>query len=286
MRQLVFEDQMQNPFDFKLPLSAIFVKYFIFFFNLVAFILGLVLIGTSISTAVYYSSGQALSEIYLEKYASLPIFIGIVGFFLSGLCFVGCWGAMKESWGMLMGYAISLIIVCVCLFIGGICGYVYSDSVEETVKDMAISSITKWCPGDPGSIGWDGIQESYECCGVDSYQDWADKSTTFNNTRTGEAVNDLAIKNLADIPEYPIPDSCCDLKEMNLTKRKNCGIQKNPIPWSEGCLNKIEYDMVEHLGKIAGVAVGISVFEILTIGLSFCLARHVAKKDEFYKTMA
>ena len=37
-----------NPFDFKLPLGAIFVKYAIFFFNFLAFILGLVLIGVSL----------------------------------------------------------------------------------------------------------------------------------------------------------------------------------------------------------------------------------------------
>jgi len=101
---------MQNPFDFKLPLSAIFVKYSIFLFNLVAFICGLILLGISVSTAVTYSAGQPLENIYDEKYASLPIFIGIAGVFLSGLCFVGCWGAMKESWGMLMGYAIRLVI--------------------------------------------------------------------------------------------------------------------------------------------------------------------------------
>ena len=63
------------------------------------------------STAVSYSAGSALENIYDEKYASLPIFIGIAGVFLSGLCFVGCWGAMKESWGMLMGYAIRLVTV-------------------------------------------------------------------------------------------------------------------------------------------------------------------------------
>ena len=39
---------MPNPFDFKLPLSAIFVKYSIFLFNLVAFICGLVLLGISV----------------------------------------------------------------------------------------------------------------------------------------------------------------------------------------------------------------------------------------------
>ena len=39
---------MQNPFDFKLPLGAIVVKYSIFFFNFIAFIFGLILLGISV----------------------------------------------------------------------------------------------------------------------------------------------------------------------------------------------------------------------------------------------
>ena len=33
--------------------------------------------------------------------------------------------------------------MCLCLFIGGICGYVYSDTVEATVEKMANNSISK-----------------------------------------------------------------------------------------------------------------------------------------------
>jgi len=276
MRQLVFEDQMPNPFDFKLPLSAIFVKYSIFLFNLVAFICGLILLGISCSTAVAYSAGQPLENIYDEKYASLPIFIGITGVFLSGLCFVGCWGAMKESWGMLMGYAISLIIVCLCLFIGGICGYVYSDTVEETVEKMAHNSINQWCPDGPTDFAWESIQESYQCCGVNSYKDWANNKN-YKYWRTGQAVLDAKM-NVSDLRPYPVPDSCCG--------KENCGLESKTEPYTKGCLEAIEHNLEDNLAKIAGAAVGISVFEIIVICLSFFLARHFAKKDEFYKTMA
>ena len=34
--------------------------------------------------------------------------------------------------------------MCLCLFIGGICGYVYSDTVEATVENMANNSICKF----------------------------------------------------------------------------------------------------------------------------------------------
>ena len=42
----------------------------------------------------------------------------------------------------------------------------------------------------------------------------------------------------------------------------------------------------DNLGKIAGAAVGISLFEIGVIVLSFILAKQYAKKDEFYRNLA
>lgn len=269
---------MQNPFDFKLPLSAIFVKYSIFLFNFVAFICGLILLGISVSTAVSYGAGQPLESIYDEKYASLPIFIGIAGVFLSGLCFVGCWGAMKESWGMLMGYAISLIIVCICLFIGGICGYVYSDQVEDTIETMANNMLEQWCPDSVQTKAFEAIQENYKCCGVNDFKDWSNNKN-YKYWRTGQAVLDLAASS-DNIPDHPVPDSCCqDYKE-------NCGLKNETTLYPKGCLEAIEHNLEENLAKIAGAAIGISIFEIITISLSFFLARHFAKKDEFYKTMA
>ena len=42
----------------------------------------------------------------------------------------------------------------------------------------------------------------------------------------------------------------------------------------------------DNLGKIGSVAVGISLFEIGVIVLSFILAKQYAKKDEFYRNLA
>merc|ERR1711917_142184 len=199
---VILQDQMPNPFDFKLPLSAIFVKYSIFLFNLVAFICGLILLGISCSTAVAYSAGQPLENIYDEKYASLPIFIGIAGVFLSGLCLV----------------------------IGGICGYVYSDTVEETVEKMAHNSINQWCPDGPTDFAWESIQESYQCCGVNSYKDWANNKN-YKYWRTGQAVLDAKM-NVSDLRPYPVPDSCCGTE--------NCGLDSKTEPYTKGCLEAIE----------------------------------------------
>ena len=96
----------------------------------------------------------------------------------------------------------------------------------------------------------------------------------------GQAVLDLGITS-SDLVDYPVPDSCCqDPKE------ENCGLKNDTTLYTKGCLEAIEHNLEDNLAKIAGAAIGISIFEIITISLSFFLARHFAKKDEFYKTMA
>ena len=143
-----------------------------------------------------------------------------------------------------------------------------------------ISFLDQWCPDGPTDFAWETIQESYQCCGVNSYKDWANNKN-YKYWRTGQAVLDAKM-NVSDLRPYPVPDSCCNTKET----RKNCGLDSNTTPYSKGCLEAIEHNLEDNLAKIAGAAVGISVFEIIVICLSFFLARHFAKKDEFYKTMA
>ena len=148
-----------------------------------------------------------------------------------------------------------------------------------------ISFLDQWCPDGPTDFAWEAIQESYKCCGVNSYKDWANNKN-YKYWRTGQAVIDQKITNVSEIREYPVPDSCCEPETPETHGKKNCGLDPKTKPYSKGCLEAIEHNLEDNLAKIAGAAVGISVFEIIVICLSFFLARHFAKKDEFYKTMA
>jgi len=268
----------ENSFDFKLPLSAVFVKYAIFFFNFLAFILGLVLIGTSISVAGDYASGQPLSVLFHDNYGSLPIFIGISGIILSLLCFFGCFGAMKESWGMLICYGVSLTLLCLCILIGGICGYVYRDQVEDMVKTSAEHSITNWCPHSTGAFGWNSTQHNLACCGAKSPADWNEKSDVFHLMALGRIAELKLNETIAR--KVPVPDACCK------TQTEDCGLKSASEIYKDGCLQSLEGSMQDNLGKIGSVAVGISLFEIGVIVLSFILAKQYAKKDEFYRNLA
>ena len=243
-----------NPFDFKLPLSAIFVKYTIFFFNFLAFILGFVLIGTSIrkefavlwvvictrstltnslSVALDYTTDKPFSALWDDNYGSLPIFIGITGIILTLLCFFGCFGALKESWGMLICYGISLLVLCLCILIGGICGYVYIDQVEGVFQSTATHSIINWCPNTMS--GWETTQQSLECCGAKSYKDWSETSEVFRLMAMGQIVElNLPKESQRDVP---VPDSCCKKHE------KHCGLKLEPEINKNGCLESLEGTM-------------------------------------------
>lgn len=87
---------MANPFTFELPMSSLVIKYSLFAWNFLLFILGIVLIAAGFSVATEYAtSGDGLSELINNKYISLPIFIGVIGIMISLITFFGCYGSIK-----------------------------------------------------------------------------------------------------------------------------------------------------------------------------------------------
>ena len=66
-----------NPFDFELPMSSIFIKYSIFGWNLLFFILGIVLMSFGFTvSAEYISNGTpTIEKIFLLKHTVWRYFL-------------------------------------------------------------------------------------------------------------------------------------------------------------------------------------------------------------------
>jgi len=75
--------------------------------------------------------------------------------------------------------------------------------------------------------------------------------------------------------KFPVPDSCC--KD---NSQKGCGIAytKTDQIYTEGCLKQIESKIEENLASVAGAAIGISIFSLITIIVSCCVAKHYRRK--------
>merc|ERR1712062_908054 len=146
-----------------------------------------------------------------------------------------------------------------------------SDCLSDPQKNSSITCASSW----------DAVQIHFKCCGIESHQDWTNRSDTFKFYSLGKVTD----RNITDYDEYRVPKSCCKKCEDGNCDEA-CGYGKNREIYESGCLDEVEHSLEENLAKLAGAAVGISVFEIITIILTFLLVRSLAKKEEFYKNLA
>lgn len=274
---------MANPFTFELPMSSLVIKYSLFAWNFLLFILGIVLIAAGFSVATEYAtSGDGLSELINNKYISLPIFIGVIGIMISLITFFGCYGSIKESMLLTSVYAGLLGLLMITLFIGGIVGYAYRDSVDGYVGEMLAMSMKNWCNHNQGP--WQYAQTHFECCGIKSPKDWVEESEDFKYWSKGYFELEMVSKNPGanlTLSATRVPDSCC-----NGTATAGCGLVEGALIYDTGCLSKIEDNITSNLVKVAGAAIGISIFSLLVIVVTYFLAKQYSKKQEHYRNMS
>lgn len=136
---------------------------------------------------------------------------------------------------MLICYGVSLILLCLCILIGGICGYVYRDQVEDMVKTSAEHSIKNWCPHSTGAFGWNSTQQTLECCGANRPADWDETSDVFHWMAKGR-IAELKL-NETEARKVPVPDACCK------KQTPNCGLKSTTEIYTDGCLQNLEVSM-------------------------------------------
>jgi len=182
-------------------------KYIIWAANFAVFALACASLGVGIYALV---DGEGLSDFLdqLEIDEDLniiylgSILIIVVSSFVLLITFLGCCGALKES-RCLLGTYVFCVIVLICCMIGGIAlaasGTQLVD-LKTPLKDT-MSDYDNSDPNDPVTQAWDGIQQEYECCGVDGPQDWSE----FGNFIQGD-----------------VPDSCCASPVTGCTEVPGC----------------------------------------------------------------
>lgn len=122
---------------------------------------------------------------------------------------------------------------------------------------------------------WDSVQQSFECCGVSSYEDWYDIQS-WSGKRW-------------------VPDSCCrqlyDQRQL-LTEgsgdgvmRMDCGRSENPsLWWDKGCAHSLQNWFNGQLNVVGAIGLGIAfvqLFGLITSMLLFCTVKHKRASDTY-----
>ncbi|KRY43545.1 Tetraspanin-5 [Trichinella spiralis] len=234
-----------------------FVKYMVFSFNVVFWLIGLtiLLVGlwAQIEKNPFSQLGTRLSKFYLDP-AWLLIIVGGVTFVIG---FTGCIGALRENTCLLACYAVlvgNLLLIELAI---GILGFVFKDWVKEQLETQ-LDDMIIYYRDDPdlqSVIDW--IQMDWlRCCGIHGPNDW-DLNIYFNSS--SEALGS---------PEAGgVPFSCCKTASLNGLVNYYCGHGARKMsPFSEsifqsGCLIQVQEWFSRNLAVVGSVAVGVATLE-------------------------
>jgi len=179
-----------------------------------------------------------------SKYVTAPTILIVVGVVIFLVAFLGCCGAVKENHCMVMTFGLLLFVIFVVELAGGISAYVYKSDVKTFLKDNMLNTIKQ--NKSDANIIWDEMQTKWRCCGVEGFKDYTD------NNRT-------------------IPKSCdCQVGT------DHC---KNEI-YDQGCLEQMKTKIMNVIGIVGGVAIGLGVVELLGCMFAWCLASAIKRDYE------
>lgn len=233
------------------------LKTLLMIFNFTFWVTGIAILALGIWTKVDLYKYMEFSTIYYKDSPWILIAVGalivIVGSF-------GCCCTAKGNAVLLYMYGFFLVLVFAVELGAGAAGFFYKGKLEQGFKEGLDNALKQY---GNSSKAMDELQSQLHCCGSESYQDWfiTPWEKTVNSSRA-------------------VPHSCCKDAVCN-----NLDVNVNATDiYTAGCYNTVVDFMKSNMAVIAGVAFGISFFQLLGALLACCLAKRVRKSK--YEQMA
>jgi len=291
-------------------LSAKCVKWLMFGFNLIFWISGLALI---IAGAVAQSRFKEYID-FLQATVTAPVLLIVVGVFICVVAFLGCCGAARDNYNMLMGFAVIVSIIFIIQFAGGIAGYVQKGKIASSLNKHFPESMALYETNNGTKKVVDEIQTNWQCCGAKSFKDWfnftqpattvepvtttVSPTTTTATTTTTKANNEThkAKRDVAGVAPDPksftvtqvgVVESCCKdgAKNCNPADLSEGTVMADCVPNSStkskckintvGCETHIQDVMEAAIGGVAGAAIGLAFIQLFGIIFACYLARRI-----------
>ncbi|XP_014477772.1 PREDICTED: CD63 antigen [Dinoponera quadriceps] len=221
------------------------IKYILFIFNLVFAISG---IGIIVAGALVLADVGEFNHFMEGRIMAPPIVLIVAGSIVFIVAFLGCYGAIKEHYNMLIAFAAALLIIFVIELAVGIAAAVFKNDFSMAMKETLKESMKNNTEADKQA--WDNVQKKLQCCGVDGPNDWS-AANGFRN----------------------FPSSCC----MDMQVICQLGI---PAVYKDGCFSKLEMRVQKGATVLIGVGIGIAFVEIAGIVLACCLAAAIKREGD------
>jgi len=230
------------------------VKYLLFGFNLLFFLIGLALIITGAAVQKKFSD---ISRLIGDTELSLGyVLIGIGGIiFIVG--FFGCCGAIKENYCMLMTFAVCIVFVFLLEIGTAVAAFVLKGAIGRTVTKGLETSMADYETKPAVHSAWDFIQRQFSCCGAKNATEWFDHLQKKNR----------------------VPESCC----AHTPPTVHCNeIENND--WSNinttPCMKSLQKSIEENMVNLIIAGVVVAACQAIGIMLGCYLAKNIRKQYE------
>ena len=233
------------------------IKYILFFFNLLFVITGIIITFFGFTVKAYYHEYGTFLNTKFIYLSDLLIVIGVVIFLVA---FFGCCGAFKENACMTYTFSSLLIAIFILELIVGCGGFLLKGSTEEYLKETLGSTMERYGKENQTEITvlWDNIQRQFNCCGVNTPNDWL---KILNSTNS-------------------LPLSCCNVPP-GATGNMSCTINSNPaILHSEGCLTEFGEYIRGHATTVEAVGLTLAIAQLLGIICACYLSKQIRRDYE------
>ena len=232
-----------------LPTCPKILKWLFVFFNVLFAILGILLIALGswlVATGNQYLETLGTVNPVVQGTVlgggALIIFCGLITFVLAAL---GVLGGICQARPLLVIFAAGLIIIVAIEFIGAILVLVaanlrptFLDQVSTEMR-KSLGAYSDTPPDNPTKVFVDGVQNTFDCCGISNFTDW-DTTPFFTNNRK-------------------FPSSCCAGSVANCT-RSSTELHRT------GCVPAIETLITTNTG--AAVVLGVIALLVLLVEIS------------------
>jgi len=233
------------------------IKYLLFAFNLIFVIFGILLIYAGFST---FFKIEYYELILKEAPSNVAITLIVIGFAIFAIAFLGCCGAIKESYCMLVTFGGVISIILIIELIGAGLVLAFKSKIRDEAHHGLIAAIDQYNITEtpdhrPLSQLLDDIQSNLHCCGANDFNDWKRNETTVTQ----------------------LPESCCP--KNGTTKTDKCGPHSENV-YKKGCVDALENEIKNSFGLLGGIGIAIALIQLFGIFFACSLGRSIKKEYE------
>lgn len=247
------------------------LKYSLYIFNLLFFIMGFILLGVGIWAEVSIEDMEKLLKDKVIK--SAAILLMVLGGVIIFLSLSGALAVKKEKRKILNWVCVSIVIVFALEVAGGL--YVFTNRKKVRLQlgngiSDAVSTSYGGSSPESQSItkALDWIQSHVQCCGIDDPGDWKRLSNWHKISNIGGR-------------DILVPPSCCleHVAGCNQGTDLDTLLRRKAI-YRHGCIDLADKFIKIHYVHIGRIGMAASFVQLSGMLLLFLLGRKLQKRDE------